>query len=194
MADTAPTGAPAVTFKKRGAKANLRKRPATPPPASDSSEEYSSSEDEAGHRIKRRRKTAVVTASTTNNAKSGSFQDLQTTKFAADRSTTIVEVNDATRHSNWYDESDLSAKSLLGKTRAKPETGTAEPTPPDGNYKGTSKYSTFLTKSQNAPPKQVGPMKAPTNVRTITITDFAPDVCKDYKQTGFVSFCSSLCF
>ena len=31
-------------------------------------------------------------------------------------------------------------------------------------------------------------MKAPTNIRTITVTDFAPDVCKDYKQTGFCGF------
>lgn len=31
-------------------------------------------------------------------------------------------------------------------------------------------------------------MKAPSNIRTITITDYAPDVCKDYKQTGFCGF------
>jgi len=185
MADTAASDAPVVTFKKRGAKANLRKRPATPPPVdSESSEEYSS-EDESGHKVKRRKKTAIVTASTTNNTKSGSFQDLQSTKYTADRSATIAETNDATRQSNWYDETDLSAKSLLGKTRAKPEVNSAEPQVPDGKYKGTSSYSTFITKNQNAPPKLAGPMKASTNVRTITIIDFAPDVCKDYKQSGF---------
>jgi RING finger protein 113A len=189
MADTTAADPPVVAFKKRGAKANLRKRPATPPPASDSSDsEQYTSEDESGRKIKRRKKTAVVTASTANNAKSGNFQDLQSTKYAADRSTTIVEVNDATRSSTWYDESDLSAKSLLGKTRAKPEAGSNEPQVSDGTYKGTSSYSTFITKNQNAPQKLVGPMKAPTNVRTITITDFAPDVCKDYKQTGFCGF------
>ena len=31
-------------------------------------------------------------------------------------------------------------------------------------------------------------IKAPTNIRTITVTDFAPDVCKDYKTTGFCGF------
>jgi RING finger protein 113A len=184
----ADTDAPIVAFKKRGAKANLRKRPTTPPPAdAESSEEYSS-EDESGRKVKRRKKTAVVSASTANNAKSGSFQDIQSTKYAADRSTTIVEINDATRHSNWYDETDLSAKSLLGKTRAKPELSSNDPIVPDGKYKGASNYSNFISKNTNAPPKLAGPMKAPTNVRTITITDFAPDVCKDYKQTGFCGF------
>ncbi|KAI4087808.1 MAG: hypothetical protein LQ344_006564 [Seirophora lacunosa] len=34
-----------------------------------------------------------------------------------------------------------------------------------------------------------GPTKTnPANVRAITVTDFAPDVCKDYKQTGFCGF------
>jgi len=34
----------------------------------------------------------------------------------------------------------------------------------------------------------MGPVKGPSNIRTITVTDFAPDVCKDYKQTGFCGF------
>ena len=42
--------------------------------------------------------------------------------------------------------------------------------------------------------KNVGPQKAPANVRTITVTDFAPDVCKDYKQTGFCGFGDSCKF
>ena len=39
-----------------------------------------------------------------------------------------------------------------------------------------------------------GPQKSSTNVRTITTTDFAPDVCKDYKQTGFCGFGDSCKF
>ncbi|RSL56961.1 Pre-mRNA-splicing factor cwc24 [Fusarium duplospermum] len=36
--------------------------------------------------------------------------------------------------------------------------------------------------------RAVGPVKRPTNVRTTVTTDFSPDVCKDYKQTGFCGF------
>ena len=60
---------------------------------------------------------------------------------------------------------------------------------PDGAYKGSSTYGSFISKTPNAPTRAVGPVKAaPGNVRTITVTDFAPDVCKDYKQTGFCGF------
>ncbi|KAJ2966713.1 hypothetical protein NUW58_g10598 [Xylaria curta] len=45
-----------------------------------------------------------------------------------------------------------------------------------------------LLKNPNAPDRKVGPIKAATNIRTVTTTDFAPDVCKDYKQTGFCGF------
>jgi RING finger protein 113A len=62
----------------------------------------------------------------------------------------------------------LSSKNLLGSTRSKPQT--------------------FIEKSADAPPRQVGPQKSSSNVRTITITDYTPDVCKDYKQTGFCGF------
>lgn len=42
--------------------------------------------------------------------------------------------------------------------------------------------------SKDAPKKSVGPVRAPTNVRTTVVTDFSPDVCKDYKLTGFCGF------
>ena len=111
----------------------------------------------------------------------------------ANASTSITQTNDATRQSNWYDEKDsgaLDADSLLGKTREK----RAENQSSDGTYKGASGYQSFIQKNPNAPSRQVGPLKAPTNIRTITITDFAPDVCKDYKQTGFCGFGDSCKF
>ena len=181
-------------FKKRGAKkANLRKRPATPPSASDASD-YSSSDGEQGRRIKRRRKTAGVTASSGTAAKP-TTEDLEATKFAADRSALIESTNDATKQSNWFDENgkeEMSAKSLLGTTRPRPDVDTEIER--DGTYKGASNYQSFIQKNPNAPSRQLGPVKAPTNIRTITVTDFAPDVCKDYKQTGFCGFGDSCKF
>ncbi len=176
-------------FKKRSAKSksNFRKRPATPPPtASDSDADYSSSNDETGNRIKRRRKNGGVTASS-NIPKTAS--ELEATKFAADRSATIESTNDATKQSNWYDENgkeDLSSKNLLGTTRARADNSLE--VEQNGTYKGSANYQSFIQKNPNAPSRQVGPVKAPTNIRTITVTDFAPDVCKDYKQTGFCGF------
>ena len=202
--DTAvlPGESPADTqplFKKRGNK-NIRKRPTTPPPAASDSEEsgYTSTEDE-GRRIKRR-KTAIVTA-TSKTAPKPTTEDLATSKFAADRSTHIAETNDATKTSNWFDDekSHPNAKTLLGTTRTRPPApikADDETQSTDGTYKGTAAYQTYIPKNPNAPsrPAVIGPVKAPTNIRTITVTDFAPDVCKDYKQTGFCGFGDSCKF
>lgn len=181
-ADTAPV----AVFKRRGAKgkANLRKRPATPPPASDSDSDYSSSEDESGQRVKRRKKTAGVTVSS-KNFQSGD-KDLSASAHVADRNAPISNANDATKQSNWYDENDkdaLSAKNLLGSTRS-----ISKSDQPDGTYKGLANQTSFIQKNPDAPQRTVGPIKAATNIRTITVTDFAPDVCKDYKTTGFCGF------
>ena len=172
-------------FKKRGAKKStaVRKRPTTPPPADPDSSGYSSVSDDGEERqVKRQRRTAAVTATSTS-ASNSKPQDLQATKFAGDRSSQIETSNDATKQSNWFDSDKMDSKNLLGTTRAHPSRETSEPSS-DGTYKGASAYQSFIPKNPNAPSRTVGPVKAPTNIRTITVTDFAPDVCKDYKQTG----------
>jgi len=173
---------PQFGFKKRSnkAKANFRKKPATPPPASDS--DFTSSDDEEGRRIKRRRKNVAVTASSAANATRKDTSVEQAPAGPAPLTTS----NDATKSANWYDE-DLSAKNLLGSTRAQPQESAA----PDGTYKGKANYTSFIQKNPDAPTKQFGPIKAPTNVRTVTVMDFAPDVCKDWKQTGCESLSTS---
>lgn len=194
MTDVGPPVEAQPLFKKRTTKTSIRKRPITPPPANSDSSGYTSSEDDEGRQIKRRRKTAGVIASSGITSKSN-VDDLETTKFAADRSGQIEAINDATKQSNWYDESSqdsLSAKQLLGTTRAKP--GIGGDAQRNGSYKGAANYQSFIQKNSNAPNRQVGPVKAPTNIRTITVTDFAPDVCKDYKQTGFCGFGDSCKF
>lgn len=191
--------APQSLFKKRATKTSsaIRKRLATPPPSKDfdSSSEDSSAE-EGQQKIKRRRMNGVVTAVSENVSKHAT-EDLEPTKYTADRSGQIDSVNDATKQANWFDEVKLNTKSLLGKATVRPNINSAHPTAgdnDDGLYKGSSKYANFITKNPNAPSRQVGPLKAPTNIRTITVTDFAPDVCKDYKQTGFCGFGDSCKF
>lgn len=187
-------------FKKRTTKKTaIRKRPATPPPAASDSSDYSSSE-EGQRKVRRQRKNGIITAISSIKAAKEPSEDIETTKFTADRSGQIESTNDATKQSNWFDEKQntrendtIRAKALLGTTRARPD-ATPVATGSDGNYRGNSNYSTFIAKNPNAPTRQVGPLKAPTNIRTITVTDFAPDVCKDYKQTGWCGFGDSCKF
>ncbi|KAL8852662.1 MAG: hypothetical protein Q9221_002422 [Calogaya cf. arnoldii] len=191
-----PTTDDQPLFKKRTAKkaSNVRKRPATPPPADSDSSGYSStSGDEGGSRVKRRRKTAAVAATSSTLSKPTST-DLSATKFAGDRSSQIESTNDATKQSNWFDENETATKNLLGTTRARPSQDGGAAAEPTDTYKGQSSYQSFIQKNPNAPNRTVGPVKAATNIRTITVTDFAPDVCKDYKQTGFCGFGDSCKF
>lgn len=197
---SASPAAPQSLFKKRVSKSSaaIRKRLATPPLSKDSDSSFEDSSAEEGQqKIKRRRTNGVVTAVSEKVSKYA-IADLEPTKYSADRSGQIDSVNDATKQSNWFDEEKLNVKSLLGKARARPNTNSPHPTASgdneDGLYKGSSKYANFITKNPNAPTRQVGPLKAPTNIRTITVTDFAPDVCKDYKQTGFCGFGDSCKF
>lgn len=218
MADTETTAgdvptapiAPVALFKKRGAKgkANLRKRPATPPPAADSDDsDFSSSEDETGQRIKRRkRNTGAIVASSKNGAVGSTRDgDLSATIFEADRTLPLDSgKHEATKQSNWFDEEAdgaLSSRNLLGSTRAIPKKsagagGSSRDADgaPDGTYRGLANQASYIQRNPNAPQRAVGPIKAPTNIRTITITDMAPDVCKDYKQTGFCGFGDSCKF
>lgn len=177
MADATP--AAPVVFKKRAGRANLKKRAATPPSASDS--EYSS-EDESGARVKRRRKGGITTST---SAITKPTRDLgKSTQFAGDRSAAITTMDDATRTSNWVhmDEAASGGQQQDGDVEK------------DGTYKGAKGYGNFIQKNPDKLGKSVGPVKAPTNMRMITLVDFAPDVCKDYKQTGFCGFGDSCKF
>ncbi|KAK2739458.1 RNA-splicing factor [Myotisia sp. PD_48] len=176
-----------ISFKKRSAKAKsgFRKKAPTPPPLADSGSDFTSSDDDEGHRVKRRRKTAIITASSTLAAPNRNEKDIPPTSTVPH---TLATTNNATKQSNWYDEEnedDLSAKNLLGNARSRATDLTYVK---QGSYQGASNYQSFIQKRTDAPTKQVGPIKAPTNIRTITFTDFAPDVCKDYKMTGFCGF------
>ncbi|KAI2627153.1 hypothetical protein GGS21DRAFT_528801 [Xylaria nigripes] len=193
MADEEPVKppvAPVAIFKKRGAKgkANFRKRPTTPPPAdnddSDGSD-FTSSEDEAGQRVKRRkRNAAAITASSKNNTHPRSNEH-SAVVFEADRSIPITSTNDATKQTNWYDED----ANVTAHTKPLPKSSAGgDNATPDGTYKGLANRTTFIQKNPNAPDRKVGPIKAATNIRTVTTMDFAPDICKDYKQTGFCGF------
>ncbi|KAH9946959.1 hypothetical protein B0H21DRAFT_741078 [Amylocystis lapponica] len=62
--------------------------------------------------------------------------------------------------------------------------------PDDGLYRGQKAYATHLKKNQDVPKAmRVGPQRASNStIRTVTIVDYQPDVCKDYKETGYCGY------
>lgn len=112
----------------------------------------------------------------------------ETTVHAAPRASDTPENHntnraDATRSTEWDLETEFAHE--LG-TDAPPK-----PSNDDGKYRGLAGYATYTeTRDSGASAKfkTKGPMQAPTNVRTITVVDYQPDVCKDYKETGYCGF------
>lgn len=66
----------------------------------------------------------------------------------------------------------------------------------DGLYRGASAYLPMINKTRETLDKKMksGPIKATSHVRTITLMDYQPDVCKDYKETGFCGYGDSCKF
>ena len=192
---------PLPAFKKRAPKATaMRKRPAPPPSDKDDSSSSGSgdtTDDETGTRIKRRKREGVTTSTKTTTQTNPSRDFSKSTKYNASRDASITANDNATKASTWYTDAALrdSSSNPQTKSSATIKTPATEDVPEqDGTYKGSAAYSSHIQKNPDKNNRNVGPVKAPTNVRAITVTDFAPDVCKDYKQTGFCGFGDSCKF
>lgn len=70
----------------------------------------------------------------------------------------------------------------------------------DKVYRGINNYAQYYkpkdTAAGNASSGSVrrGPIRAPTNLRSTVRWDYQPDICKDYKETGFCGFGDSCKF
>lgn len=52
----------------------------------------------------------------------------------------------------------------------------------DGTYRGQKGYQTLIKKRQEVPKAaRVGPQRGTSTIKTVTLVDYQPDVCKDYK-------------
>ncbi|KIJ49362.1 hypothetical protein M422DRAFT_246452 [Sphaerobolus stellatus SS14] len=83
------------------------------------------------------------------------------------------------------------AEALLARKRAKfDDDEDGDIGPDDGLYHGQAGYKSHITKSKEIPKAmRVGPQRSTgSTIRTVTIVDYQPDVCKDYKETGFCGF------
>jgi RING finger protein 113A len=71
-------------------------------------------------------------------------------------------------------------RSLVKKARREAEDEERED---DGLYHGATSYKSHIKKREDGVPKamRVGPQKSTSTIRTVTVIDYQPDVCKDYK-------------
>ncbi|ORX40730.1 hypothetical protein BD324DRAFT_640583 [Kockovaella imperatae] len=97
----------------------------------------------------------------------------------------------ATRSTEWDLEAGGEAK-IDGKKIKLNEDGEID----DGLYHGAAGYLKTINKRTDVLDKkmQTGPIRATTSIRTVTLVDYQPDVCKDYKETGFCGYGDSCKF
>lgn len=64
----------------------------------------------------------------------------------------------------------------------------------DGVYRGLNNYTQYFEKKDTVQGNAAsggnrkGPIRAPDNIRVTVRWDYQPDICKDYKETGFCGF------
>lgn len=177
-----PDEAPVKFFKKkRGAPSGLRKKETADTPAEAHSAPPGTSEvvmapkkQAASHLIQgtgnKRRKT--------DTAGGAGGLELSDSEDDADRErdSYAVRHSAASRRERRRSSSPpawVSSEQI--KERSKDKNAPPEEVQDDGLYRGSKQEKHKL-------PKAFGPVKGgPENVRTITLTDYQPDVCKDYK-------------
>ncbi len=94
---------------------------------------------------------------------------------------------------------DRDARAVEERSRAERDKVAAADNPlEDRTYRGLKGYAKFVEKKDSAAGSaakmSTGPQRAPSNVRATVRWDYAPDICKDYKETGFCGFGDSCKF
>ncbi|GAA6032767.1 hypothetical protein JCM8097_000781 [Rhodosporidiobolus ruineniae] len=174
-----------VTFikKRKGAPSGLRKKdPATTASSSAAADEPAASE--VKHAAKRNVSSHLVQGTGNKRRKTDDASALLSdSEDEADRKSYAVNhASDrkAVRRRSFSPPAWVSTEQM--KEMARDKTAKPEEAKEDGLYHGSKGEKHQL-------PKAVGPVKGgPGNVRQITLVDYQPDVCKDYKETGFCGF------
>lgn len=97
----------------------------------------------------------------------------------------------ATHTSEIDTETDRDARAILERAITLNNNGTLDSEP--NVYRGQAAYKTFVHKDMaqvgaNKVTGTQGPIRAPSFVRSTCRFDYQPDVCKDYKETGFCGY------
>lgn len=190
----AATATNAVKRKNRG---NLRKRPAAD---SDDDGGGGGGDGDGNEAIRKTQKTrdAPLAFSTKREAKAEVF------KFESSGTVRVQDDGGATRNLETETETDRDTRAQKERAlRLTEEAAAAAAAGQDGGavYKGLTGYRDYragLRQENTAGALKAsgshGPLRASANVRMSIRVDYQPDVCKDYKETGYCGFGDSCKF
>ncbi|KAL4452264.1 hypothetical protein ABPG75_007926 [Micractinium tetrahymenae] len=185
-AQTAAAAAPAVGFAKRKNRGTLRKR------AADSDDDGGGGGGDGGGGVQRK----------AAKAKEGSmaFTTKRTDReqvFAFESSNVVQQARDggATRANEQETAHDRDARALREQVLAQARGEADVSGEGDGLYRGMNSYRDYRagfrrehTVGAEKGSGTHGPLRASANVRMTVRFDYQPDICKDYKETGYCGY------
>ncbi|KAJ2794959.1 RNA-splicing factor, partial [Coemansia furcata] len=203
MADVPDKELPLPLFKKskrRGA--NLRKRPIDSGigdvvDGSDTEEVTSVSKGSSatGARAPKQSKQSRDTAP---GGSDGSSQDAEPSAPQTVDGSVAPDTHNVTYHykaamdstrSVEYDAPNATSPGLINPTDT---INVAAVTDGETLYKGKKGYSSRIQVRDGS--RKAGPFRAPSNVRATSVFDYQPNLCKDYKETGYCGYGDSCIF
>ncbi|KAI1313041.1 hypothetical protein EDD11_002746 [Mortierella claussenii] len=206
MSEPAAATAPNVPFfKKRSQSKNVRKRnlsddeqeteTATSQLSNDNHSALSSvSKKRSAKRAPQTSHSDILQASSTSSANrlASKDEDDHRTVGVAYKATLEgnIRIDDATRTQEIDTAHDRDAQAIIDRHMRAVENGLDDSTAQDdGLYKGMAAYKSHIQKGETTNSKiKVGPMRASANIRVTNRFDYQPDICKDYKETGFCGY------
>lgn len=177
-------GAAPVGFAKRKNRGNIRKR------AADEEEGASGGGGDDGGVVRKAAKqkegSMAFTTKRTDRAEVFAFESSNTVQQRQD---------DATRTNEQETAHDRDARALREQVLAQADGAVAVSGGDDGLYRGMNSYKDFRagfrrehTVGAEKGSGSHGPLRASTNVRMTVRFDYQPDICKDYKETGYCGY------
>lgn len=173
-------------FKKKGRPTTTRRKRSASPPATSLTVPVPSSSKSEVVLPSRKAATNLLSAGTKRTAsqrKEAEYED----GVEAEREGPDVKWTTAGSHMNAALEilQGDEAAEMLAKRQRKETSDDEEEVPDDGLYRGQKAYASHIKKNKEVPKAmRVGPQRASgSTIRTVTIVDYQPDVCKDYKGT-----------
>ncbi|KAJ1529761.1 hypothetical protein ONE63_006509 [Megalurothrips usitatus] len=206
MADESETKTTsAFTFKKRRNQAVRRKK------ESDESEGSNDEDKPAVIRKEKRVKANLMVQSTSKAKKIKKNDDESGSSESSDHEDVLVSYR-SKRITDREGPSDMGATATIEIETEKDRDAQAQferaleinkelkGKEDDKVYRGMQNYQQFYEKRDTAQGNassgmvRKGPIRAPSNLRSTVRWDYQPDICKDYKETGFCGFGDSCKF
>ena len=171
-------------FKKKRARPTTTRQRAPSPPVADTAPSASTSKSQVVH-PSRRAGTNLLSAGTKRTSSQRRAEDPDAGDSDEDgREGPGINWTSTGGHVNKALEilEGDEAEEMLAK-RIRKEDSDEDVGPDDGLYHGQKSYKTHIKKSQEVPKSmRTGPVRSNNSIiRTVTVVDYQPDVCKDYK-------------